>query len=146
MSGFWKSLLKWGWEPFFFIETEHSERRKIRLDRLEKIVLSAMKQSKHTFLPQLNDLQKLKSFLEAAPDFDQKFVAWCVEGTENLLKNKIKSNANIIILIGPEGGFSPKEVELCKQYGYEPISLGKSRLRTETAGLVSVVTANICQD
>lgn len=133
-----------GLDSVYFIETEHSERRKVRLDRLQKIVLSAMKQSKRTFLPQLNDLQKLESFLKTAPDFDQKFVAWCVEGTDNLLKNNINSNASIMVLIGPEGGFSPDEVELCKQYGYEPISLGKSRLRTETAGLMAVATVNIC--
>ncbi len=134
-----------GLQAVYFLETEHSERRKIRLDRLEKITLSAMKQSKHTFLPQLNDLQKLKSFLDNLPDFDQKLIAWCVEGTDNLLINKIKSNANIMVLIGPEGGFSPKEVDLCRQYGFETVSLGANRLRTETAALVSVVTINICQ-
>lgn len=132
-----------GLESVYFVETEHSERRKIRLERLEKITLSAMKQSKHTFLPRLYDLQKLKTFLAGLPNFDQKFIAWCEEDTNQLLKNKARSNSDILILIGPEGGFSPKEVALCKDHGFEPISLGTSRLRTETAGLVACHTVNL---
>lgn len=131
-----------GLDSVYFVETEHSERRKVRLDRLQKIVLSAMKQSKHTYLPELHDLQKLSHFLVNLPDIEKKFIAWCEDDTNHLLKDNIEPGEDVLVLIGPEGGFSPKEVELCKAAGFETISLGKSRLRTETAGLVACAVVN----
>ncbi|MFK7950508.1 MAG: 16S rRNA (uracil(1498)-N(3))-methyltransferase [Saprospiraceae bacterium] len=130
----------------------HSERKKIRLDRLQKVVVAAMKQSLKAYEPKINDLTSFKDFLKAQnnlenPSENQKFIAHCQDGFSDAklhLKNiagvypeTSATKQAITILIGPEGDFSSNEVELALSQNFQEISLGKERLRTETAGLAA---------
>ena len=114
---------------------EHSERKGIKPERFEKILVAAMKQSYKAYLPKLNPLIKFNDFISST-NADQKFIAHCEEGAKSNLKKEIETNKKILILIGPEGDFSNEEIELAKTKNYVEISLGSSRLRTETAGIV----------
>lgn len=115
----------------------HSERRQIKHERLEKILVSAMKQSQKAMLPQLDELTSFSKFI--SQEFKgQKFIAHCYEGAEKMLIQDVyKRGEDVLILIGPEGDFSEQEVEEALKNGFQPISLGESRLRTETAALVA---------
>lgn len=111
----------------------HSERKNIKNERLEKVIVSAIKQSIKAYKPKLYGLQSFNNLIKT--NFNgQKFIAYCK--TNNHLKNEYKSGSNALVLIGPEGGFSEQEVELAKKHGFIPISLSNSRLRTETAGII----------
>lgn len=114
---------------------DNSERKIVKIDRLNKIVQAAMKQSLQFTLPKLNDPIKLSEFLKK--DVTSKlFIAHCEENIEKkLLKNIADKNENYTILIGPEGDFSSKEIDYALNHNFKPISLGDNRLRTETAGL-----------
>lgn len=127
------------------ILSEHSERKIIKPERLEKILVSAMKQSVKAYLPRLNKLTPLKELLEQA-NSQKKFIAHCNSGEKLHLKNQVRAADRVLILIGPEGDFSPEEVELGKQNGFEEISLGTARLRTETAGVVACHIVNLAND
>lgn len=118
---------------------EHSERIVVKTDRLDKIVLGAMKQSNQLFLPKINPPQKFKLFIQERPE-TQKFIAHCEETEKQSLKNILNPNQNTLILIGPEGDFSSKEIEIALANGYKPVTLGKTRLRTETAAIVACHT------
>ena len=123
---------------------EHSERKVVKEERLEKVLQSAMKQSLQTFMPKLNPAIAFKEFIEQHFT-GQKFIAHCEETDKKSLKQQIKTEEDILILIGPEGDFSVKEIETALQQGFIPVTLGQTRLRTETAALVachSVVFAN----
>jgi 16S rRNA (uracil1498-N3)-methyltransferase len=118
---------------------EHSERKVIKTDRFQKIIESAMKQSLHYYIPKLNEPITYKEFIKK--DFStQKFIAHCEETNKKSLKNEIKPNENVLILIGPEGDFSVKEIQMALDNKYIPVSLGKTRLRTETAAVVACHT------
>jgi 16S rRNA (uracil1498-N3)-methyltransferase len=122
----------------------HSERTQVRADRLEKILLSAMKQSLKTFLPRLNPLTPLKTFLPAQKNFDgQKCIAWITDPPAALLQQTYLRGQSVIVVIGPEGDFAPEEIEQAKACNFSPVSLGTSRLRTETAGVVAVHTIEL---
>lgn len=127
------------------ILSEHSERKVIKPERLEKILVSAMKQSVKAYLPKLNKLTPLKELLETATE-NNKFIAHCNEGEKPHLKDVIDAGDNVLLLIGPEGDFSPEEVELAKQSEFCEISLGTSRLRTETAGVVACHIVNLANE
>jgi 16S rRNA (uracil1498-N3)-methyltransferase len=115
---------------------DHSERKVIKIDRYQKIIESAIKQSLHCYLPKLNDPILLKDFLKK--DFKgQKFIAHCEEFNKKSLKSQIIAKEDVTLLIGPEGDFSVKEIEMALNNKYNPISLGETRLRTETAALVA---------
>ena len=123
---------------------EHSERKIIKTDRFQKIIESAMKQSLHYYLPKFNEPILYKDFFKKEIN-GQKFIAHCEETDKKSLKNELKINTNCTILIGPEGDFSVKEIQLALDNNYIPVSLGNTRLRTETAALVachSVVYTN----
>jgi 16S rRNA (uracil1498-N3)-methyltransferase len=120
---------------------EHSERKTIKHERLERILVSAVKQSKNPFLPKLNKLTPYNDFIESNID-DQKFIAHCMTNDLISLKSSYKKNNNAIIMIGPEGDFSKTEVDKAKQNDFQEINLGPSRLRTETAGIVACHTIN----
>lgn len=121
---------------------DHSERKVIKPERLEKVIVSAMKQSLKAYLPKLNPLTPLSELLAA--DFDgQKFIAHCYEQDKKELKNELQTSLRNLVLIGPEGDFSEAEVEQALKNGYLPVSLGNSRLRTETAALVACHTCNL---
>lgn len=116
---------------------KHSERKVIKLERFEKIVLSATKQSLKATIPQIEEAVSLLDFLKKDLDAD-KYMAHCSDVEKTSCK-KIMAK-NLVILIGPEGDFSEKEIELALENGYKSISLGASRLRTETAGIVAANT------
>jgi len=123
----------------------YSERKEIKTERLEKVMVSAMKQSLKAYLPQLDELTKFNEFIRQPFD-GQKFIAHCEEQHRELLKNAIQSGKNYLILIGPEGDFSTEEIESALNAGFLPVSLGDSRLRTETAGVVACHTFNLLNE
>jgi len=126
------------------LHCRNSERTQIRLDRLEKVVLSAMKQSLKVFLPKLNPLTPFKAFLKEQENFvGQKCIAWISDPPSPLLQKSYTAGQNVLLLIGPEGDFAREEVELAIAQNYLPVSLGQSRLRTETAGVVAVHTIEL---
>ncbi len=122
-----------------------SERKILKEERLEKIMVSAMKQSKKAYLPKLNPLQSFEKLVKQNFS-DKKYIAHCYEGEKNLLQNLYKKGGSALILIGPEGDFSLEEVESAIQNGFQPVSLGKSRLRTETAGVVACHTISMMNE
>ena len=122
-----------------------SERKEVKLDRLEKVMISAMKQSLKAYLPQLEEQTKFSDFIHQ-PFEGQKFIAHCEEQHRELLKNAVKTGENYLIMIGPEGDFSPEEIEMAITEGFLPVSLGDSRLRTETAGVVACHTFNLLNE
>ena len=115
---------------------EHSERKIIKTDRFQKILESAMKQSLHYYLPKLNEPIVFKDFIKQKPN-GQLFIAHCEETAKKSLKNELKANQDVTILIGPEGDFSVKEIQLAIAANFIPVSLGNTRLRTETAAIVA---------
>ena len=122
------------------IECDHSERRQIKFDREEKVITSAVKQSLKAYHPQLDELTPLRKLI-AEPFEGQKFIAHCDPTFEkrDYLPSIIKKSEKILILIGPEGDFSPEEIKFALENGFKPISLGTQRLRTETAAVVATV-------
>ena len=114
----------------------------LKNERLEKILVSAMKQSIQPFLTKLNEPQSIKDFLKNATA-DQKFIAHCHEADKKLLSRTVEAGKEVLILIGPEGDFSKDEVELAKANGFVPVSLGEARLRTETAAIVACHTIQL---
>ena len=115
---------------------DRSERKVINLERFEKIVLSAMKQSNEMFLPKLNDAVSFKEFIKQKNQGLQ-FIAHCEETDKKSLKESLQPNENVTLLIGPEGDFSEKEIALALENNYKPVTLGNTRLRTETAAVVA---------
>lgn len=116
---------------------KHSERKIIKKERLEKVVVSAMKQSLKYQLPKLNNAVSFSDFIKQQLDGDI-FIAHCEETDRKSFKNELKPNQKIIVLIGPEGDFSTQEIKTALQNNFIPVTLGESRLRTETAGIVAV--------
>jgi 16S rRNA (uracil1498-N3)-methyltransferase len=115
---------------------EHSERTNFKGERFEKILQSAMKQSLQYYLPKLNEPVAFNAFVNAEHN-GQLFIAHCEETEKTLLKNALQPKQKITILIGPEGDFSIKEIKLALDKKYVPVSLGNTRLRTETAAVVA---------
>lgn len=131
-----------GFDELSFLNCRFSERKVIKTERIEKIVVSAMKQSLKARKPIVNEMTDFAKFMQR--DFQgQKFIAHCYEGEKPLLKEVLKPGEDALVLIGPEGDFSPEEVQKAEALGFQPISLGKSRLRTETAALVAVHMMNL---
>ncbi|MBQ3248451.1 MAG: 16S rRNA (uracil(1498)-N(3))-methyltransferase [Alistipes sp.] len=127
------------------IECDHSERRQIKAEREEKVITSAVKQSLKAYHPTLHPLTDVRKIIEM--DFaGEKYIAHCNDafGERPYLGSLIKKGGRTLILIGPEGDFSEEEITFAVQNGFKAISLGKERLRTETAAVVAtVVTATI---
>lgn len=115
----------------------NSERKKIKWDRYQKVIIAAMKQSKRVYIPLLDELTSLDSFIKLNP---KGLLAHCYEDEKNRIDESLKDK-NCPILIGPEGDFTNLEVEKLIQSGYQPITLGKTRLRTETAGIYACAIA-----
>lgn len=131
-----------GFDELSFLNCRYSERKVIKTERVEKIVVSAVKQSLKARKPVVNEMMDFVRFVKQ--DFaGQKFIAHCNEGEKPLLKEILVPGEDALVLIGPEGDFSPEEVKLAESLGFRSISLGKSRLRTETAALVSVHIMNL---
>ncbi|MDR0296159.1 MAG: 16S rRNA (uracil(1498)-N(3))-methyltransferase [Prevotellaceae bacterium] len=123
---------------------EHSERRLLKHERAEKIVVSAMKQSLKTRLPELQKLTDIKQFI-AQPFDGEKLICHCAKGERLLLLQALKGCSKALILIGPEGDFSTEEIRLALQYGFKAVSLGDTRLRVETAALVACINMQLVQ-
>lgn len=121
------------------IISEHSERKEVKLDRLSKVVIAAMKQSLKAYLPVINPAVTFGQFLKVQQENagGVKCIAHCAEGGKQYLNSICKPQGNYLILIGPEGDFSDKEITEAIAQRFHPISLGNSRLRTETAALTS---------
>ena len=137
-----------GFDEVAFLDCRFSERKTLRTDRIERIVVSAMKQSHKARKPEVRELQSFHDFI-LAPREGRKFIAHCYDEIPrtdffDVLKT-IDSEETVTFLVGPEGDFSIDEVRMAIDNGYEPISLGRCRLRTETAGLSGVMMANLCK-
>lgn len=126
-----------GFDELTFLNCRWSERKVIKNERIQKILVSAMKQSHKAELPILNEMVDFKKFV-TQPFQGQKFIAHCHATNLPELRKVIVPDTDVLVLIGPEGDFSEEEVALAEQNGFHSISLGKSRLRTETAALVAV--------
>lgn len=131
-----------GVDELSFLGCRFSERKVVKTDRVERVVVSAMKQSLKPFKTIVNEMVSFKEFI-AVPREGGKYIAHCYEGEKSQLKELLEEGVDATILIGPEGDFSPEEVEAAIAEGYRPVSLGNSRLRTETAGLVACHTFNL---
>lgn len=118
----------------------YSERKQIREDRLQKIILSAAKQSLTPYLPKLNPLTNYNQLVHNAKE-ETRFIAHCYKQDKRQLRTEIRRGKSCLVLIGPEGDFSEEEVAEALAHGFIPVSLGNSRLRTETAGVVACHTA-----
>ena len=163
MEWFAEKATEIGVDEIVFLECRYSERRTLKTDRIEKIVVSAMKQSLKSRKPLVVGMTKFNDFVNQ--DFrGQKFIAHCLDSMDNglpslftlhsslftlnglpskpLLRDVIVPGEDVEVMIGPEGDFSQEEVALAISKGFRPVSLGKSRLRTETAALVAVMSKN----
>jgi 16S rRNA (uracil1498-N3)-methyltransferase len=134
-----------GVERLTFLRCAHSERRDLKLDRLEKIAVSALKQSGQAWLPQLDELIDFEKFMQEI-DPATTFIAHLEAGERTALAQVIAAAPRCCVLIGPEGDFSPAEIELALGRGVRPVTLGASRLRTETAALAAVFTAQVVRE
>ena len=142
MEWFVEKATEIGIDIFSPLKCRYSERKNINATRLEKIMVSAMKQSQKSRLPQFDEMIQFDEFIKQ-PFVGQKFIAHCYDSLKTPLTQICKKNTNTLILIGPEGDFSEKEVANSIEHGFAPISLGESRLRTETAALVACHTAHL---
>lgn len=139
---FTEKCVEMGIDSIIPINCRYSERKEIKTDRIEKVIVSAMKQSLKYTKPSLSEMIKFNDFVKQ-PFNGDKFIAHCHDGEKQLLKDAYNKGNNCLILIGPEGDFSEEEVALAISNGFRPISLGDSRLRTETAGIVACNTIHI---
>jgi len=131
-----------GIDKISFLRCRFSERKEMSIERIQKIMISAMKQSEKARLPFLQAMTGFREFVQQ--DFDgQKFIAHCYPDEKILLAQAYHKNENVLVLIGPEGDFSEEEIGWAKEYGFIPVSLGESRLRTETAALTACQTIHI---
>ena len=126
-----------------FIQTRYSERKEIKITRIEKIAVGAMKQSLKAFLPKINEMISWKEFLKKDYSENSKMIAHLEEGNRKLIHQIAEPKSQYVILIGPEGDFSSEEISQSLEKGFVPVTLGDSRLRTETAGLVACHALNI---
>lgn len=120
---------------------EHSERKSVNPERLERVIVAAMKQSIKAYKPKLNPLMPFSDILGMEPN-SNKLIGYCADFNEPQAKNLIHQGESVLFLIGPEGDFSPTEVELALHNGFKTTGLGPSRLRTETAGVVACALTN----
>lgn len=122
---------------------EHSERKILKLERMNKILVAAMKRSNQAYLPKLNAAISFDSFVNNNT-VEERYIAHCIENDKKKQLNEvIKKGTNTLVLIGPEGDFSQKEIDFALKHGFSAVSLGKNRLRTETAAIVSCHTINL---
>lgn len=131
------------------LDCDHSERSFLKTDRLERLALSAMKQSLHLTLPRIHPAVKLREWLRtfAGGTPALRFIAHCeADQPRTPLATALEAGRDAVVLIGPEGDFSQEEIDLALACGFRPVSLGPSRLRTETAALYAAVAFSITND
>jgi 16S rRNA (uracil1498-N3)-methyltransferase len=127
-----------GIDKITFLRCKTSERPSVPLERLQKLALSAMKQSRQAWLPELTDMTPFKEFVGLVSE-PQRFIAYVDTSNPDLLSKLVKPEGDQVLLIGPEGDFTKEELDLAIEHGFKKVSLGPNRLRTETAGLVGLV-------
>lgn len=134
-----------GVDEFTFIDCRFSERSIIKQDRFQRVVIAALKQSTKAYLPKINGLVNFNDFIGKNIK-GKKYIAICDEQRKSHLKDLYCKGENATILIGPEGDYSEEEKELALKNSFQPVSLGESRLRTETAGIVACHTINLINE
>ena len=144
LEWFVEKAVEVGVERISFLRCARSERRELKLERLEKIAISALKQSGQTWLPQLDELTDYTAFLKETEPATT-FIAHLEAGERTDLSQVVAAAPRCCVLIGPEGDFTPAEIALALSLGIRPVTLGASRLRTETAALAAVFTAQIAR-
>ena len=137
LEWFFEKATEIGVDEISLVYTKNTERKVVKNDRLEKILVAAMKQSQRKYLPKLNEMITLDKFLES---HSNGAVAHCIDSSKSDL-NSCLEKSNFPILIGPEGDFTPEEINMILKKGYTAITLGENRLRTETAGLYACMLA-----
>jgi len=138
---FVEKTVELGIDQISFILCANSERKSLKLDRLEKLAISAMKQSGQAWLPQFTPLLPFKEILTSIAK--QKFIAYVDSQNPQHLKSVARTEGEALVLIGPEGDFSPEELQRAQDHGFQKVSLGNNRLRTETAGLAACHILNL---
>lgn len=131
-----------GIDKVSFIRCAHSERPSMAVDRLQKLAIGAMKQSKQAWLPEVNEMLPFKQFISGLSE-THRFIAHVDETYPHHLKDLAHPKGNYILVVGPEGDFTPEELSLAEAKGFQKVSLGPNRLRTETAGVYGVTSLNI---
>ena len=134
-----------GVQEISFILTEHSERNNVKLNRINKCVVSSIKQSLNAYIPQINDMVLINDFVKSCSNLE-KYIAHLNKDENSHLIQTAKKGSNYCILIGPEGDFSSSEINESKEYGFKPVSLGYNRLRTETAGIAACHILNLVNE
>jgi 16S rRNA (uracil1498-N3)-methyltransferase len=139
---FVEKITEIGVSEITFLRCRYSERKEINLNRIRKVSVSAMKQSLKAHLPKINEMIDFNDFI--VYDWDGiKMIAHCENSEREYIKKAYSAHADTVILIGPEGDFTPEEIEIAINKGFIPISLNHSRLRTETAALMACHTIHI---
>lgn len=139
-----EKLVEIGVDRIVPVKCMRSERKELKTERLNKIAVSAMKQSLKAVLPRIDEMMPLKEFIASLDDDGQRFVAYCDDWVERrLLAKEYKAGQSATVLIGPEGDFSPEEIKSVIAEKFVPVTLGDNRLRTETAALVACDTFHI---
>jgi 16S rRNA (uracil1498-N3)-methyltransferase len=142
LEWFVEKAVEMGVDEITPIVCDHSERVVVKQERLQKIAISAMKQSLKAFLPRVNEATPLAHLVDSAFN-GQRFIAYCDGDMRTPLRDRYKTGDNALILIGPEGDFSPAEVTTALDAGFQPVTLGPCRLRTETAAVAAVAFFNL---
>lgn len=138
-----EKLTELGVRSIHLFTSQNGERSKLNVDRLKKIAISACKQSMNPFLPAIHELTSFKNCLSLFNEKEtNRFIAYCDAGKDDFIALKYQLPSDTVIFIGPEGGFSREEIELARNYGFETVSLGQRRLRTETAAIFAVSAIN----
>lgn len=146
MEWFLEKAVEVGLDRFTPLRCRFSERKELKPERMERIAVSAMKQSLRASLPQIDGMTDIMKYLEEPFD-GQKFIAHCYKESERfLLSRELRPDTQVRVLIGPEGDFSTEEVAAAVRAGYKPVSLGESRLRTETAAWVACHTVHVINE
>lgn len=130
-----------GVDTVTMLDTRYSERKVVKDERLEKVVAAAMKQSLKAYLPRINPMTGFDRFVKSCGE-KHKFIAHCNPGEKKRMDELYLPGEDVVILIGPEGDFSEEEVAKAVQAGFQSVTLGQSRLRTETAGIVACHSIN----
>lgn len=133
-----------GLDKVVLVKCARSERKEMKVSRLEKVMVSAMKQSLKATLPEIGEIVSFKEFIKSIPTDCQKFFGYCDDSIERIDFAAIYDpKCPVVIMIGPEGDFSPEEVEMAIANGFVPVTFGNTRLRTETAALYGVTAAHV---
>lgn len=144
LEWFIEKTVEIGIQEITFLNADNSHRKDVKMSRINKVALSAMKQSFKAYLPHFNPIVPINDFISKA-NMANKYIG-CFAEDRSLLQKIVPANQEYCVIIGPEGDFSLDEIDFAKEYGFQTISLGSSRLRTETAGIVACHTLNILNE